>query len=301
MRNILISVATYKRPDLLHDLLESLASDNQISRARVCVVDNDPAGSGEAACERDDLDIRYVVEPRQGIAAARNRGLKELLPTDEFVIFVDDDERVGEGWLASLLDCQEKFRADVVSGPVISVFPAGTPDWIIKGNFIQRARFATGAVMRSAATNNTLVSTATLRKLDPPEFDETFSMTGGSDTELFGRLRALGAQLIWCDEAVVFEDVPASRARLSWVWRRGIRVGNVNGRLSLRTSSRVRVAAEGVARIGYGVLRQAGLLIIGRGLEGRSFAQVTGGIGRIGACTNRLIVEYARKEGAASK
>lgn len=295
MKNVLISVATYKRPDLLQDLLDSLARDGEIARARVCVVDNDPAGTAADVCNREDLDIRYVVEPRQGIAAARNRGLAEIAPTDDFVIFVDDDERVGDAWLSNLLACQSALGADVVSGPVISVFAPGTATWLANGTFIQRARFATGTVMRSAATNNTLVSIAALRNLEPCAFDETFSMTGGSDTELFGRLRAQGALMVWCDEAVVYEDVPASRARLAWVWRRGIRVGNVNGRLRLRSASRLRVCAEGVARIGYGVLRQIALFVTGRGLDGRSFAQITGGIGRIGACTNRLVVEYARK------
>ncbi len=75
MADFLISIATYKRPDLLADLLRSLEPEVAGEDVRIAVVDNHAEGTGRAVCEASPLEIEYVIEPRPGIAAARNRGL----------------------------------------------------------------------------------------------------------------------------------------------------------------------------------------------------------------------------------
>lgn len=294
MAEFLISIATYKRPELLDDLLQSLEPEVHGADVRIVVVDNDADASARAVCEASTLDIDYVVEPRPGIAAARNRGLDRVADEDRFLIFVDDDERVLSGWLTQLGEAQRRYDADVISGPVVSVLPADAPKWIARGGFIQRARFRTGEPSLSPATNNTLVRLDYLRSLGFPRFDETFSLTGGSDTAFFRVLRDAGARMVWCDEAVVHEDVPAARANLAWIWRRGIREGNVSGRMLLRQRSRPRVVLAGIARVLYGVAATAKDLVLGRGFQARSAAYITRGVGWIGASRGRLITEYAR-------
>ncbi len=78
---------------------------------RVLVIDNDPAGSGEAVVSALDSDaVRYVHEPRPGIAAARNRALDEAASYD-LLIFIDDDEWPNPTWLQSLLEVMTGRRA----------------------------------------------------------------------------------------------------------------------------------------------------------------------------------------------
>lgn len=291
----LISIATYKRPEMLRALLESLCSVDGIEKTRLCVIDNDSQGSAREVCQAfPDLVITYEIESTPGIAAARNRGLQNVRASDEFIIFVDDDERVTNEWLSKLHAAQLKYRADVVSGPVISVFEENAPEWILRSGLIQRARFVSGSEVRSPATNNTLVRLQALNLLTSPRFSEEFSLTGGSDTELFYRLRQAGARMIWCDEAIVYEDVPAERANLRWIFRRGIREGNVSGRLRLRSVSKGRLFLDGIARTGYGFATGLLLLLAGRGLNKKSFAYFTRGLGWMGVCMNRLVDEYAR-------
>lgn len=291
---VAISIATYKRPDLLSNLLASVEEFTSHTAFRLIVVDNDPDGSGRETVISTTLPVEYVIESRPGIAAARNAGLQMLRPTDSFVVFVDDDERVSEGWLDALMSTQVASQADVVAGPVISIFGADTPRWIVRGRFIQRARFADGSHVRSPATNNTLVRTEFLRKMGNPLFNETFSMTGGSDTEFFRRVSAAGATMVWSDRAIVFEDVPPSRANFTWIWKRGVREGNVSGRLRLAYRSRPRLFAEGLVRLLYGALRQGAQFILGCGLQAKSVAYMTRGMGWMGASLNVLVVEYSR-------
>ena len=79
---------TYHRPDDLRAALPLLleqvseAGDDRV-HADLLVVDNDPEGSAEpiVAGHRHPR-LRYVVEPRPGIAAARNRALDEVARSD---------------------------------------------------------------------------------------------------------------------------------------------------------------------------------------------------------------------------
>lgn len=292
----MVAVATFRRNDDLRSLLHSLEAVVE-PRFRVVVVDNDPEGGAAAAVEGWDLPLTYRHEPTPGIAAARNRALDEIAPGDRWIAFVDDDERVTPTWLSELVALGESREADVVSGPVISVFAPNTPAWILRGGFIQRPRFPHGSVCLSPATNNTLVRVSALEERGWPRFSEEYSLTGGSDTEFFRRMRDQGAVMLWCDDALVHEDVPADRATLRWILRRGLRVGNVTGRLRLRHFSRARLMVGGVVRVGYGVARVLVSLVRGRGLRARDVDYLTRGLGWIGASSGGVVVEYKRSEG----
>jgi glycosyltransferase involved in cell wall biosynthesis len=65
----------------------------------VVVVDNGPDAETEAVV-RARPGVRYVAEPRPGLSAARNTGLR--IATAEIVAFVDDDVRPEPGWLEPL-------------------------------------------------------------------------------------------------------------------------------------------------------------------------------------------------------
>ena len=74
-----IAVLTFRRPDdlvgVLHDLVEHTAASE--ADASILVVDNDEAPSARDDRRPAHPGVRYVHEPRPGIAAARNRALDE--------------------------------------------------------------------------------------------------------------------------------------------------------------------------------------------------------------------------------
>jgi succinoglycan biosynthesis protein ExoM len=242
--HVVVCVATFKRPDGLKALLSSLQRcDVPVgAQFRVLVIDNDAAGSGEAVVRdfaRSDLSVDYAVEPRRGIAAARNAAILRSAPQEEWLVFVDDDEQVDEDWLTHLLGTAASTGADVVTGPVLPLVPASAPTWVVTGGWFERRRMRTGTEVKWAATNNVLVKRSALFRLDKPCFDDNFGLTGGSDLELFSRLRDSGARMVWCDEAIVREDVPASRLSARWLVRRNLRLGNVTGRLLVARRGRL--------------------------------------------------------------
>ena len=122
-----------------------------------------------------------------------------------------------------------------------------------------------------AETNNLLLDLAAVR-LAEVRFDESFGETGGSDASFTAELVRAGGRLVWCDEAVVTESVPAARATRSWVLRRQLREGNAETRIRLRLAGAPRrsarqrgvALARGAARVAGGSAQLAAGVLGGR-------------------------------------
>lgn len=291
----LIAVATYRRPEGLARLLDSLArQDLDVGTSfRIVVVDNDPAGSARAVVDRA-RDVRYVHEPEPGIVAARNAALALIEPTDEWVVFVDDDERADPRWFAELVRTARQHGADVVVGPVLPVLREDAPAWVRRGRFFDRPRYPTGTRAPHPATNNAIVRVEALMRLDDPRFDGSYAMTGGSDSDLFARIADRGGPAIWCDTALVYEDVPTSRTNLKWIWRRNVRLGNVASRVTLRGRPRLVVVALAVARLAYGTVATIVDLARFRGIRSQSFTHIPKAVGMASDALGSRIEEYRR-------
>jgi O-antigen biosynthesis protein len=103
-RAVVIICTAGTRGDLLVRALESL-SKMKCADWEILVVDNRP-GEGDTAeiVQRTvaSVPIRYVAEPRTGLAMARNTGLAAAANA-KFVAFTDDDVVADENWLTWLL------------------------------------------------------------------------------------------------------------------------------------------------------------------------------------------------------
>jgi glycosyltransferase involved in cell wall biosynthesis len=263
MPSLAVSIATFKRPADLTVLLDSLAAHLSVppgwSVARVVVVDNDPAQSARAACDRSVGRVRldYGTEAEPGISATRNTGLA-LCGDVDFVVLIDDDEFITGPWPGPMCTTQETHQADFVAGPVESHFDVDPPGWAKRGGWYDRERFPTGTPQDTFRTGNLLMRCAALDKLGPPVFDPTFGLTGGSDTDLAERALRLGMKLVWDDDGVVYERVPPERATGRWLRRRWFRQGSIYARVVVAGSDGTltglaRAVFGGVGRIGYGL------------------------------------------------
>jgi glycosyltransferase involved in cell wall biosynthesis len=292
----LIAIATFRRPEGLATLLASLEKASATREFDVIVVDNDAAGTARTVAEASPLNIVYVVEPRPGIAAARNRALDEIAAYDA-IVFVDDDEYVTPGWLDLLIDHITGSTADVVIGPVESVFPSNAPRWVVRGGFIQRPTVPTGTQLTAGATNNTLLLTSSWRKCGAPRFDETFSSTGGSDAKIFSILLAEGARIEFVREALVYEPVLPERMKLKWLLRRAYRNGIVSARIWVPKHGRVKTLVRGAMMTANGLVRVLAHFVTLRGVQASSFNTFVTGLGVISAVTGVRVHEYKRPTG----
>jgi glycosyltransferase involved in cell wall biosynthesis len=229
--SVAIAVITFRRPDLLAALLRSL--QDQVLPAdgdyavRIVVVDNDAENSAAevVAASTGPYPIESAVEPEPGIPFAREKSVR-LCWDDDALIFVDDDEVAPPGWLATLLAAWERTGADVVTGPIQGNLPPDAPAWNRYSDVHNSTgKHATGDVLNKAYTNNTLVEQRVYHQLTPA-FHPAFRYTGSSDLHFFLRVHRAGFRIVWCEEAVITEDVPASRTTLRWLFRRAFRSGS---------------------------------------------------------------------------
>lgn len=306
--HVVIAVLTYRRPKDIALALPRLAAQaaGANAPAHVLVIDNDPQASARetvlAAAEDSTAPIHYVHEPRPGIAAARNRALRESREAG-LLVFIDDDEIPSEEWLNQLLGLYRRTGAAAVVGPVISAYEAEPDAWVAAGDFFNRRRLPTGTEVDVAATNNLLLDLERIRALGL-EFDERFGLSGGSDTLFTRSLVARGERMVWCDEAVVVDNVPVGRLTRSWVLRRALRSGNSFSRVSLELARdrfhnfavRVQLLGPGSIRLAGGTLRYTvGLLGRSRPHEAKGLRTAARGLGMVLGAFGYVYSEYRRK------
>jgi GT2 family glycosyltransferase len=284
--SVVVAVLTYRRVDRLGRLLPLLIEQAAVVRADVLVIDNDPAGSARAAAVAHR--VRYVHEPRPGIAAARNRAMAEAGDAAA-VVFIDDDELPGANWLALLVAAWREWSCAAVSGPVRAEFAAPASRWVQASGAFDRRRRPSGTVVDGAPTNNLLLDLRTVREFGLA-FDERFGLTGGEDTMFSHTLRRRGGQIRWCDEAEVIEPVAPERAGRRWVLRRSFRAGTTWAAMELALAqggplrTRLSLTGRALARIAAAALR-----LLSPWLEHRARAEV-----EIVSCAGMLLGAYGR-------
>lgn len=303
-----IAVLTYRRNDDLMMAIPPVLREaaTVAPPATVLIIDNDPGGGAEAVvAPLAEQGVRYVHEPEPGIAAARNRALREA--GARFLVFIDDDMHPAKGWLAAMLGTQRETDAAIVAGPVFAEYEAEPDAWVQAGRFFVRRRLPTGTRLAVAASGNMLLDLPQIAAFDT-RFDHRFGLLGGSD-QLFSRaLARRGAVMVWCDEAITFDRVPAARMTRKWILRRQYRSGNsqILGSLALcatpseRVAVRVRTTLGGVTRVAAGALRWAAGVISGSVVHrARGQRTLCRGAGMLAGAYGRGYVEYARPPTAA--
>lgn len=275
MTRVAVCVCTRRRPQSLDRLLASLSGqrfEGEPPEVELVVVDNDPDATARPVVDawsgRIGWPARYAVESRRGIPRARNRALEEVPGGTDVVAFVDDDEWAAPRWLDHLLEGLRRHGADVATGPRLPLYPEEVPEWIARARLFRGNRHRTGQEVPIAYTHNVAFRAGILGELEHG-FDTDLTDVGGSDTEFFHRVRALGRTIVWVDEAAVFEPVPEGRASARWLLRRFFRYGTTAGLLQRRPETTLSGAAARAARelgrAALSPLRLAALPYEGRG------------------------------------
>jgi len=116
-------IATYKRPHLLEGTLAALAAQKVTDPLgwEVVVVDNnsqDETGATVAAFAKAvSIPVTCVLESRQGLSHARNRGIAAA--QGSIIAFIDDDVLPAPDWIAQVHQAIQRWDAHGVGGPIL--------------------------------------------------------------------------------------------------------------------------------------------------------------------------------------
>jgi glycosyltransferase involved in cell wall biosynthesis len=273
-----ICVPTYRRPAMLGQTLASLVAQRTRRPFRVVVVDNEAKAReglavAEATFEERQLKGVALLQPLQGNCHAINAALAAALatyPDARYLMMIDDDEIADPDWLEQMVAAADRTGADVVGGPVHSLFDAAPAPAIAAHPVFYPAFDRTGPVPMIYGSGNFLIRTASLRRLPEPSFHVSFNHLGGGDTDFFTRCRRAGMVFHWNNEATIHETVPIDRQNVGWILRRGLRIGAINFRIDRRnaatTLDALRIHGKNAALLPVSLWRTARALVRTRSL-----------------------------------
>ena len=132
-----VIICTYNRAKYIGALLESIAKNDLEKKAyEIVLVDNNCTDNTREICEafataHKDVNFRYVIEPEQGLSAARNKGILEA--KGDLLVYVDDDALVDTWYLTTICDYMSAHpEISAVGGPIIPLYETAEPKWMTR-------------------------------------------------------------------------------------------------------------------------------------------------------------------------
>lgn len=306
---VIVAIAAFRRPRMLERLLRALESIDTIANVCVLVADNDAQHreSADLCGHINQAGYRWPIEalivPERGIAQARNALFERAMQRDfDYIAILDDDEWPESNWLDALLATQRETNADALHGGIVRVFDRKPGPWTAQCVHMADIRHPTGPVDMIAGTGNTLIARRCLESMPTPYFDPKFALTGGEDRDFFTRLKQLGFNFAWADNAIVYEHMTAARTTFKWALTRAYRIGNSDMRVFLKTQPDLSARLREYAKIaGAVVLLPAWFLLTVAMLPERaanSLFKFCRAAGKTAALFGRYHNEYAVVHGA---
>lgn len=240
MIRLSLIIATYNRAEQLMTTLKSVAEQNSPSELWECVVvDNNSKDDTrervkDFAAMHPELNIRYVFEGVQGLSAARNAGIRAS--QGEIVAFIDDDERIVEGFIAAYIDLFDS-HTDAMSagGKIIAEYPSGRPRWMSRYTEEPIANpMDFGEVVvpfpshRIPGGGNMAIRREALEKVgyfNPMLGRKGNRLIGGEESDLFERLRQHHMRCYYTPDAVMYHIISEEKLTKDYFCRLAYNTG----------------------------------------------------------------------------
>jgi glycosyltransferase involved in cell wall biosynthesis len=171
------------------------------------------------------LPIKYIEEPVQGLARARNTGIKHA--TGTLIIFTDDDVTPCKEWLTTYWDAFLAHREGFAfGGPVFSIFEGKQPTEQLR-KFLPISVNGLDYGNEEMVINDSRMFISanwgcTKKAIEEAgAFDESLGLNPdrndvrvGEETDLMVRLRSKGVKLLYLPKAKIGHHVPESKCTL---------------------------------------------------------------------------------------
>ena len=261
---ITLIICTYNREKYIGPLLDSIAkNDYPPSDYEIVLVDNNCTDNTRGVCEQfavahPEIIFRYVVEPEQGLSAARNKGIKEA--KGEIIIYVDDDALVDADYIRIYAEHFASHPETMAAGgPIEPLYETEEPKWMSPytkalltawmnyGDNVREypnGRYPGGgnAAYRKVVFDKVgLFNTELGRKGS--------ALLASEEKDIFDKMHALGMQVLYLPTPVLHHIIPQAKLEEDYFNRLTLQIGR-SERMRTRAISKgkylKRLLSEGV-------------------------------------------------------
>ncbi len=210
-----IAVCTRDREAQLRTAMASLAELDPPDHfdMGLLIVENAPEASLPEKLKDVQMPfpVAFALEPEPGFSSVRNRAASEAVRLGaEWIAWFDDDQTAHRGWLKRLMAVTELYPQDRMFTGRQRLLYRDTRELAQRRSVWDNP--VTGSDGRRGGTCNALLHRSIFAEDGLGwRFDPDFNLTGGEDTELFNRYHRHCGQVVWVEDAVVFEEVVPDR------------------------------------------------------------------------------------------
>lgn len=233
-----VIICTYNRVAYLPRTLEALASQTvPCQDFEILLIDNNSRDNTPEVCrdfqeKHPELNFRYLVESRQGLSFARNRGIDEA--QSDVLIFIDDDAFATPDYLQNTIRFFESTPdAAAAGGRIYPLFESKRPDWlpdilmslmsvIDLGDQVClfKKKFPIGANM--SFRRKTIQAYGNFNVKLGRRGD---NLEGAEEKDLFLKIIAAGEKVYYIPDAIVQHVIPEKRLSFDHFRRQAIGIG----------------------------------------------------------------------------
>ena len=269
---ITLIICTYNREKYIRPLLESIAkNDYPTADYEIVLVDNNCTDHTREVCEafaeaHPEIIFRYVVEPEQGLSAARNKGIKEA--KGDIIIYVDDDALVDSDYIRQYA---EHFAANpdtmAAGGPIEPLYETEEPSWMSPytkalltawmnyGNKVReypKGRYPGGgnAAYRKEVFDRVGVFNTELGR-------KGNLLLASEEKDIFDKMKVLGMKVLYLPNPVLHHCIPQTKLEEDYFNRLTLQIGR-----SERTRTRAISKGKYVSRLASEAVKWCGTLVL---------------------------------------
>lgn len=222
---ISVVLCTYNRADVLPHALDRLLHQTPSNvRYEIVLVDNNSTDATRVVSDsivgRGSSELRYIFEPKQGLAYARNTGI--LNSRAPIIAFTDDDVVVAPDWLATIKQTfADHPEVDCMGGRVLPRWTQPPPSWLTRDHWSPLALLDYGdkPFHVTASKRLCLVGANTAFRQDifdrigllAPHVQAVKRDGGTEDHELLLRLWRSGGQALYTPHLLVMSEPSPDR------------------------------------------------------------------------------------------
>ena len=231
-------ICTYNREKYIYECLSRLAKNTVREGWEIVLVNNNSTDNTAAECERFVKDYkptnyRYVVETKQGLSFARNRGIAEA--KGDWLVFLDDDAMVETDYFENLhRHLRQHPEAGAFGGAIEPFFEGETPNWLNPWSMGFVSAIDLGSQVKQFPSKsypigaNMGISRATIEKVGM--FNTALGRTannllGGEEKDIFNRIREAGIPILYFPDIKVKHCIPPKRTTKDFISKLGSGVG----------------------------------------------------------------------------